>query len=108
MQQAFYHGLRPQREIVCFNMGRLAEWLRQRFAKPSSRNGCISSNLISSANTLVAQLEDAPLSKGVMLKVRVLPRVPELCECATERLGDGLQIRFMQVRFLSLTPLTLK
>ena len=52
----------------------------------------------------MAQLEDAPLSKGVMLKVRVLPRVPELCECATERLGDGLQIRFMQVRFLSLTP----
>ena len=27
-----------------------------------------------------------------------------MCACATERLGDGLQIRFMQVRLLSRIP----
>jgi hypothetical protein len=31
------------------NIGELGEWLNQRFAKPSFRNGCISSNLILSA-----------------------------------------------------------
>ena len=31
-------------------------------------------------------------------------RGTKMCECATERLGGGLQIRFMQVRFLSPTP----
>ena len=88
--------------------GRLAEWLRQRFAKPSSRNGCISSNLISSANAPMDKLVKSLLSKGRSLSVRIRVGVPELCECATERLGGGLQIRFMQVRFLSLTPITLK
>ena len=94
--------------IVYFYMGGLAEWLRQRFAKPSFRNGCISSNLISSANAPMDKLVKSLLSKGRSLSVRIRVGVPELCGCATERLGDGLQIRFMQVRFLSLTPRTLK
>ena len=29
------------------------------------------------------------------------------CGCAAERLGSGLQIRFMQVRFLSPTPINI-
>ena len=91
--------------IVCFYMGGLAEWLRQRFAKPSFRNGCISSNLISSANAPMDKLVKSLLSKGRSLSVRIRVGVPELCECATERLGGGLQIRFMQVRFLSPTPI---
>ena len=89
-------------------MGRLAEWLRQRFAKPSSRNGCISSNLILSANAPMDKLVKSLLSKGRSLSVRIRVGVPELCGCATERLGDGLQIRFMQVRFLSRTPIANK
>ena len=32
-------------------------------------------------------------------------RGTRICGCATERLGAGLQIRFMQVRFLSPTPI---
>ena len=36
-----------------------------------------------------------------------LTRGTRLCECAAEWLGDGLQIRFMQVRVLSLTPVVL-
>jgi hypothetical protein len=36
--------------------------------------------------------------------VRFLLGVPELCGCAAEWLGDGLQIRIMQVRSLSPTP----
>ena len=100
----FTMGCDHKERLMCFNMGRLAEWLRQRFAKPSSRNGCISSNLISSANALVDKLVKSSLSKGEVLSVRIWARVPNLCGCATERLGGGLQIRFMQVRFLSPTP----
>ena len=89
------------------NKGRLAEWLRQRFAKPSFRNGCISSNLISSANAPMDKLVKSLLSKGRSLSVRIRVGVPgDLCGCAAERLGDGLQIRTMQVRSLSRTPET--
>ena len=38
-------------------LGELAEWLRQRFAKPSFRNGWISSILISSAKCVGVQLK---------------------------------------------------
>ena len=32
----------------------------------------------------------------------------QMCACATEWLGGGLQIRFMQVRLLSRTPIANK
>ena len=43
-------------------------------------------------------------SSKVRIWVRFLHAVPELCGCAAEWLGDGLQIRFMQVQVLSPTP----
>ncbi len=36
---------------IAYILGELAEWLRQRFAKPSFRNGRIGSNPILSAKT---------------------------------------------------------
>ena len=56
---------------------------------------------------LVDKLVKSSLSKGEVVLSSNLSKGTRLCECAAEWLGDGLQIRFMQVRVLSLTPVVL-
>ena len=73
--------------------------------KQSTHNRLSESSILSQpTNALVDKLVKSSLSKGEVLSVRIRPRVPELCACVAEWLGNGLQIRIMQVRSLSRTP----
>jgi hypothetical protein len=73
--------------------------------KQSTHNRLSESSILSQpTNALVDKLVKSSLSKGEVVLSSNLSRGTRICECAAEWLGDGLQIRFMQVRVLSLTP----